>query len=169
MPAPCQFSSLESCQKRFLWVHKEGDLAPHPAVGLVLKAGDVEKRALGFKSLDSGSYAQPEGKQQQQLRQQRGIDAFVPATDKRLWHKTVQITTNCEQQQHHFIIIINPLTARVVGAPQMILQPVFSISPRSPLPSGTCRTPGLSGGLFIPYIFIGFAFYMLTYCGNRVA
>ena len=27
---------------------------------------------------------------------------------------------------------------------QMILQPVFSISPCSPLPSGTCRTPGLS-------------------------
>ena len=44
------------------------------------------------------------------------------------------------------IIIINPLTARVVGAPQMILQPVFSIFPCSPLPSGTCRTPGL----FIP-------------------
>ena len=42
------------------------------------------------------------------------------------------------------IIIINPLTARVVGAPQMILQPVFSIFPYSPLPSGTCRTPGLS-------------------------
>ena len=36
------------------------------------------------------------------------------------------------------IIIINPLTARVVGAPQMILQPVFSIFPCSPLPSGTC-------------------------------
>ena len=44
----------------------------------------------------------------------------------------------------HIIIIINPLTARVVGAPQMILQPVFSIFPCSPLPSGTCRTPGLS-------------------------
>ena len=43
-----------------------------------------------------------------------------------------------------FIIIINPLTARVVGAQQMILQPVFSIFPCSPLPSGTCRTPGLS-------------------------
>ena len=43
-----------------------------------------------------------------------------------------------------FIIIINPLTASVVGAPQMILQPVFSIFPCSPLPSGTCRTPGLS-------------------------
>ena len=42
------------------------------------------------------------------------------------------------------IIIINPLTARVVGAPQMILQPVFSIFPCSPLLSGTCRTPGLS-------------------------
>ena len=27
----------------------------------------------------------------------------------------------------HFIIIINPLTARVVGTPQMILQPVFYI------------------------------------------
>ena len=42
------------------------------------------------------------------------------------------------------IIIINPLTARVIGAPQMILQPVFTIFPCSPLPSGTCRTPGLS-------------------------
>ena len=42
------------------------------------------------------------------------------------------------------IIIINPLTARVVWAPQMIFQPVFSIFPCSPLPSGTCRTPGLS-------------------------
>ena len=42
------------------------------------------------------------------------------------------------------IIIINPLTARVVGAPQMLLQPVFSIFPCSPPPSGTCRTPGPS-------------------------
>ena len=47
---------------------------------------------------------------------------------------------------YHIVIIIinNPLTARVVGAPQMILQPVLSIFPCSPLPSGTCRTPGLS-------------------------
>ena len=37
-----------------------------------------------------------------------------------------------------------PLTARVVGAPQMISQPVSSIFPCSPLPSGTWRTPGLS-------------------------
>ena len=42
------------------------------------------------------------------------------------------------------IIIINPSTARVVGVPQTILQPVFSIFPCSPLPSGTWRTPGLS-------------------------
>ena len=42
------------------------------------------------------------------------------------------------------IIIINSLTTRVVGALQMILQPVFSIFPCSPLPSGTCQTPGLS-------------------------
>ena len=37
------------------------------------------------------------------------------------------------------IIIIIPLTARVVGAPQIILQPVFSIFPCSPQPSGTCQ------------------------------
>ena len=39
---------------------------------------------------------------------------------------------------------IYPLTVRVVRAPQMISQPVFSIFPCFPLPSGTCRTPGLS-------------------------
>ena len=41
-------------------------------------------------------------------------------------------------------IIINPWTARVIGAPQMILQPVFSIFSCSPLLSGTCQTSGLS-------------------------
>ena len=40
--------------------------------------------------------------------------------------------------------LICPLTARVVGAPQIISQPVSSIFPCSPLPSGTWRTPGLS-------------------------
>ena len=40
-------------------------------------------------------------------------------------------------------IIINPITTRVVGAPQMILQPVSYIFPFSPLPSRICRTPGL--------------------------
>ena len=42
------------------------------------------------------------------------------------------------------IIIIYSLTATVVVAPQKISQPVFSIFPCSPPPSGTCRTPGLS-------------------------
>ena len=49
----------------------------------------------------------------------------------------------------HLILAVNhhhhhPFTARVVGAPQIILQPVFSIFPCSPLLFGTCRTPGLS-------------------------
>ena len=48
------------------------------------------------------------------------------------------------------IIIINPLTVRVVGAPQMILQPVFSSFPCSPLPSGTWRTQGQSISLMLP-------------------
>ena len=49
-----------------------------------------------------------------------------------------------EDQTLIIIIIINLLTVRVVGAPQMILQPVFSIFPCSPLLSGTFQTPGLS-------------------------
>ena len=54
MLEPCKFPSLESCQKRFLWIHKEVDLAPHPVVGLVLQVGDAEKFpcAFGFESLD---------------------------------------------------------------------------------------------------------------------
>ena len=47
-----------------------------------------------------------------------------------------------ERFQIH-IIIINPLTERVVGAPQMISQPAASIFLCSPLPSGTWRTPFL--------------------------
>ena len=42
------------------------------------------------------------------------------------------------------IITIYPVTVRVVGAPQMISQPVSSILSCSPLPSGTWWTPGLS-------------------------
>ena len=53
MPEPCKFLSLDSCQQRFLWTHKEVDLAMHPVVGLVLQLGDAEKlQALGFESLD---------------------------------------------------------------------------------------------------------------------
>ena len=54
MPEPCKFPSLDSCQKRFLWTHKEVNLAPYPVVGLVLQVGDAEKfpHALGFETLD---------------------------------------------------------------------------------------------------------------------
>ena len=54
MSKPCKYPSLDSCQKRFLWIHKEVDLGPHPVVGLVLKVGDAEKflQALGFESVD---------------------------------------------------------------------------------------------------------------------
>ena len=54
MPKPCRFLSLDWCQKRFLWTHKEVDLPPHPLVGLVLQVGDAEKfpHALGFEGLD---------------------------------------------------------------------------------------------------------------------
>ena len=47
-------SSRDSSQKRFLWTHKEVDLASHPVVGLVLQVGDTEKfpLALCFESLD---------------------------------------------------------------------------------------------------------------------
>ena len=51
---------------------------------------------------------------------------------------------NTNPDSTDIIIIIYSLTARVVGAPQMISQPVFSIFPCSPLPSGTWWTPGLS-------------------------
>ena len=47
-----------------------------------------------------------------------------------------------ENHTHHHHIY--PLTARVVGAPQMISQPVSSIFPCSALPCGTWWTPGLS-------------------------
>ena len=57
-----------------------------------------------------------------------------------LWTKCIRAVMGSTRS----IIMINSLTARVVGAPQMILQPVFSIFLRSPLPSWTWRTPGLS-------------------------
>ena len=54
MPKPCKFLSLDRCQTRFSWTHKEADLAPHPVVGLVLQVRDTEKfpRVLGFETLD---------------------------------------------------------------------------------------------------------------------
>ena len=79
----------------------------------------------------------------------------------------------CNRHANYFIIIIiiiiYPLSARVIGAPQMVLQPVFSIFPCSPLPCGTCRTPGLS----IPWCclptasFVRLVFFPLSLCLAR--
>ena len=61
MPEPYKFPYLDSCQKRFLWTHKEVDLAPHPVIGLVLQVGAAEKfpHARGFKSLDPFFHSLP--------------------------------------------------------------------------------------------------------------
>ena len=69
----------------------------------------------------------------------------------------------------HIFIIISPLTGRVVGAPQMISQPVFSIFPCSPPPSGTCRTPGLSiSWCCLPTsFFVRLVFFPLSLCPAR--
>ena len=82
---------------------------------------------------------------------QRGIGTFRcrrDSSDTRLQLSYIPQTLNVQMytMDHDFIMItiIYPLTARVNGAPQMISQPVSSVFPCSPLPSGTWRTPGLS-------------------------
>ena len=42
VPKQCKFPFLDSCQKRFLWMHKEDNLALHPVIGHVLKEQDAE-------------------------------------------------------------------------------------------------------------------------------
>ena len=54
------------------------------------------------------------------------------------------ITKDKERTNEHIIIIIDPLTMRVGGAPRMISQPVSSIFPCFSLPSVTWRSLGLS-------------------------
>ena len=63
MPEPCKLPSLGSCQKRFLWTHKEVDLAPHPVIGFVLQVGGVEKfpQAFGFEGPDPFSKGSKQG------------------------------------------------------------------------------------------------------------
>ena len=62
-PEPCKCPSLDNCQKRFLWTHKEVDLAPHQVVDLALQVGDTETfpQALGFESLDPVFRARKQG------------------------------------------------------------------------------------------------------------
>ena len=53
MPEPCQFPSLASCQKRFLWALKEAGPAPQSVISLELRVRDAEKlpQALDLKNL----------------------------------------------------------------------------------------------------------------------
>ena len=53
MLEPCKCPFLDSCQKIFLWTHKEVDLASHEVTGLVLQVGDTERfpKAIAFESL----------------------------------------------------------------------------------------------------------------------
>ena len=71
------------------------------------------------------------------------------------------IKKNTHQTQYFWrtIIIIHPLNTRVVGAPQMISQPVSSIFPCSPLPSGTCCLPTYSSVCLV--------FFSLSLCLAR--
>ena len=51
MPEPCKIPSLCSCQKRFLWTHREVYHTPHPVDDLVLQVGDAKfPRVLGSKA-----------------------------------------------------------------------------------------------------------------------
>ena len=45
MPVLCKFPSLKNGRERFLWTHKEADLALHPVFGLVLQVGDAGLKA----------------------------------------------------------------------------------------------------------------------------
>ena len=62
MPEPCKFPSLDTCQKRFLWTHKEVDLASSRWY-CVLQVGDAEKfpQALGFERVNSLFQSQQAG------------------------------------------------------------------------------------------------------------
>ena len=72
--------------------------------------------------------------------------------------KSVLENCCCELPTLHNVIwpdiIISPLTARVVGAPQMILRPVFSIFPCSPLPSWTCRIRPVNSLMMSSHLFL---------------
>ena len=67
--------------------------------------------------------------------QKQRVSLFSPAC----LHLLQVVGLLCATAHSSLIISIYPLTVRVVGAPQMISQPVSSIFPCSPLPSGTAE------------------------------
>ena len=83
------------------------------------------------------------------LNREEGIELSLPSDSQSASHiQTLHILRSAGRLNAIIIIVINiiiyPLTARVVWAPQMISKSVFSIFPCSPLPSGTWQTLGLS-------------------------
>ena len=92
-----------------------------------------------------------------------------------LLHSYVNTITFCHLESESterlvFIYFLHfPLIARIVGAPQTTCQPIFLRVLCSPLPSGTCRTPGLS----IPWCCLPtsssvcFVFFSLPLCLAR--
>ena len=58
MPDPCEFSSLDSCQKRFLQTHKEVNLVPHPVVGLTSPSKRCGEVSSGTWSGKPDSFSQ---------------------------------------------------------------------------------------------------------------
>ena len=53
MPGPCEFPSLDSCHRRLLWAHKEGDLATHLVVGPILQVEDAKQFSQLVSKFDS--------------------------------------------------------------------------------------------------------------------
>ena len=119
-------------------IYRHGDLSTRGSIDSgIYRHGDLSTR----RSIDMGIY-HARNYRHRDLSTRGSIDTGIYRHGDLSTRGS--INTGIYRHEHLIIIIINPLTAKVVGAPQMILQPVFSIFPCSPLPSGTCRTPGLS-------------------------
>ena len=69
------------------------------------------------------------------------IKVFLGHNQRKCFAHFVLYLANQFSHHHHHHLSLNH---ECRGAPQMISKPVFSIFPCSPLPSGTCQTPGLS-------------------------
>ena len=92
-------------------------------------------------------------------REESRHDVGIAKEVEDLWAKQKAILSRLDQIDHKMCLlatqtpsatssqeeqVLKPFAAGVIGAPGMTSQPVSSVFPCSPLPSGTCRTPGLS-------------------------
>ena len=78
-PNHANFRLWTVCQKRFLWTHKEVDIAPHPGIGLVFQVGDVEKfpQGLGSESLGPFFRVSKQGKCFTAVAEEGGVKRLV--------------------------------------------------------------------------------------------